>query len=462
MGATVGSNTQGGGYVNLQMWIGDPDDPTKGQTIENPLIDGFKVTENMFTFLPTLELHLQDDSQFFMRHPICIGDTLNIRLGPNDANGDAGGDDASVDFFKAQFSVQTVICDPDSDNGIYTYIIRGVYAADAMLNEIVVYPPHLNWFETKLWFQQTSGEAIKRVLDEGGGLGLSLECKPNDYTFWISSNETRQQFIERIIDHAWVGNDDAPICFTDVHGIMHYTSLRTLCAETPSLSFANIQGNIDANTPDSTPTITYGDARCLNGGGPVVNKGGLVIDYHLYNPWNLSKINWLDIQQYGKSGVSGAVDTVLSLLSGVKDRSEGHREKKYKLNDNFLATVSNKKASEKNNTIKFIDGGTYHYENHAHYNVAPKHNEMVRRSFFQNFVKLNIAVSQQGSVYREKAFRPYLGEIVNVDFSDTNLVDQVHSGAYCIAEISYLYQKGEPFTQSITVVNDGYYGKEVK
>lgn len=65
----IASKAIGGQYVDLLVWTGDPEDPTKGTTIETELIDGFYIKENLFTMLPTIELRLADTSRNFMQYP---------------------------------------------------------------------------------------------------------------------------------------------------------------------------------------------------------------------------------------------------------------------------------------------------------------------------------------------------------------------------------------------------------
>ena len=45
--AVNNAGTQGG-YTDITMWVGDPSDVSKGDLINNEMIDGFTITENIF------------------------------------------------------------------------------------------------------------------------------------------------------------------------------------------------------------------------------------------------------------------------------------------------------------------------------------------------------------------------------------------------------------------------------
>ena len=63
-GKTIGGSTESGGsYVELQMWIGDPEKPEEGLTIESSCIDKICITESMFTLLPTMTVQLDAFSE---------------------------------------------------------------------------------------------------------------------------------------------------------------------------------------------------------------------------------------------------------------------------------------------------------------------------------------------------------------------------------------------------------------
>lgn len=447
----------GGSYVNLQVWFGDPKKPAEGETIPVNSIDSFKIRENMFTLLPTMSLKICDRGRFFMSRAICIGDMINIRVGPSEAT--SGADMEVKPFLQASFIVQTVTCSPTASSSFFVYEILCIYAAQPLINEIGTFPKELPFGGALLYFKSSSSDVIKTMAQEAG-LGPSIECSPSDYSYWINASETRGAFIERILDHAWVGEGNAPVAYTDVHGILHYTSVKDICKNVTTTKFADINGAITNGVDGKDPRILFDQARSLNPGGPILNRGGYGVKYSMYNPWNKDGIWMLDLPQH--NGLGGALGQVVSFAGswlGLQDRTEGYREQTYKKKKPDLATIYNKQASEMSNITIHKDGGMWSKELHEFYNIAPKHNEMVRRSFFNNFVNVVVDTSRQSNLYNKEAYRPKLGQVVDVDFTMAKKVDAIHSGKYCVAEIVHRYERSKPYVQQITFVNDGYYGK---
>lgn len=452
----LGGNNAGGRYVDLQVWIGDPKDPTKGITIENESIESIDIVENLFTTLPTINMVVNDSGRMFFRYNFRVGDTLNVRMKPSGTV--AADPDKETDaYLDTSFTVQAISDMPDNRNNLYIHRVSGVYAAVSYLNSIIPYPKELSIIE--IWpMAKTSAEAIQTVVQETG-LGFIADVKTDDYSFWLNANETAANFCERIIRHAWIADDDAPILFTDVNGIAHLSSIKTICANKTMIAFADKQASVDAETSEKTPTIMIDDAFCLNAGGPVSNLGAYKVQTSFYTPRNLFAVqDPFEFPQEGK-GLLGAVAGVVSkvLGGGLNDRSEAYRIKEYQRNGTYLAGLSNKQTSELNNVTINADGGMHFDELHKHYEVAPAHNEMIRRSFFQNFVRIAIDTSRQGDLYENPAYRPTIGSTVKCDFSSSMKIDTIHSGEYAVAEIMHKYSKGEPYTQIVTLVNDGYF-----
>lgn len=452
----LGNGNIGGRFVELQVWIGDPKDPTKGITIENESIECIDISENLFTMLPTINMVVNDSGRMFFRYNFRIGNTLNVRMKPASTTKDDG-DKTPAPYIDTMFTIQAITDIPDNRNNIYIHRVTGVYAAVSYLNSIVQYPKDLSIFE--VWpMQKTSAEAIATVLAETG-LGFVADVSPNDYSFWLNANETAANFCERIVQHAWIDYGDAPILFTDANGIAHLSSIKTICANKSRIEFADMQSSVDAETSEKTPTIMISDAFCLNAGGPVSNAGAYKVQTSFYTPKNIwSTQNIIEFPQEGQGLLGAAMGLVSKFLGGgIKDRSEAYRIKENQHNETFLAGITNKQTSEMNNVTISSNGGMHFDELHTHYEIAPAHNEMIRRSFFQNFVRIAIDTSRQGDLYENPAYRPTIGSVVKCDFSSSTRIDTIHSGEYAVAEIVHKYSKGEPYTQNITLVNDGYF-----
>ena len=451
----LGGGNVGGRYVDLQVWIGDPKDPTKGITVENEAVESIDITENLFTTLPTINMVISDSGRFFFRYNIRVGDTLNVRMTPASTTKDEEEESQPAPYIDASFTVQAVTDMPDHPNDLYIHRITGVYAAVSFINKIVQFPQDKSLLEP-VPIKKTSAEVMQFVAQQAG-LGFVSDVKTDDYSYWLNANETAANFCERVLQHTWIADDDAPVLFTNVEGAAHLTSIKTIAENKTLIQFADMQAATDGDA--KTPIITINDVYCLNMGGPISNLGAYKVETSFYTPKNMrSSQMMIEFPQEGQGLLGAVAGTVSSLLGGgTKDRSEAYRVKEYQHNDTYLGGISNKQQSERDNVTIHSAGGIHFDELHDHYEVAPSHNEMIRRSFFQNFVRIMVDTSRQGDLYSKVQYRPYLGATVKCDFSSSKRIDSIHSGEYAVAEITHKYSKGEPYTQAITLVNDGYF-----
>ena len=454
----LGGNTSGGHYVDLQVWIGDPKDASKGITVENESIDSIDITENLFTTLPTLNMVLTDAGRFFFRYNVRIGDTINVRMAPAATQKEEADEDKMpAPYVEASFTVQSVTDVPDHRNNLYIHRIVGVYAAVGFINKIIQYPQDASIVEP-IPIKKTSADAMKFVVQQAG-LGFVSDVKTDDYSYWLNANETAANFCERILKHVWISDDDAPVMYTDVKGTAHLTSVKTIVDDKTMTQFADMQAEVSGGDSNTLSTIVIADVYCLNAGGPISNMGAYKVQTSFYTPKNnRASQSMLEFPQHGQGMLGAIAGAASSLLGGgTKDRSEAYREKEYQHNDPYLGGISNKQQSERDNVTIHDAGGIHFDELHDHYEVAPSHNEMIRRSFFQNFVRIMVDTSKQGDLYEKEAHRPRLGSSVKCDFSSSKRIDSIHSGEYAVAEITHKYARGKPYTQAITLVNDGYF-----
>jgi hypothetical protein len=108
----------------------------------------------------------------------------------------------------------------------------------------------------------------------------------------------------------------------------------------------------------------------------------------------------------------------------------------------------------------FVSHIIIHYWLHQNYDLAPIHNEQVRRNFFQQFVKVSVDENRQLKCFQNKAIRPHLGDTIYLDTSSEDNPDVVYTGRYCVVEIQHGFGNHKPYSLEIVVANDGYYGDQ--
>lgn len=442
-------------------------DPKEGKVIESASIKEIVIEENLFSLLPTLRLEVEDQGAFFASYNIKNGDKIYFLVTP--CIEDKGSDPKP--YIDTVFVVQNVSCVPSGHSNNYQYVIIGIFDAQPYLNEISSYPKTT----TESLIEQNrmrSHEAIREILDDTT-LKLVNRVDGNDNSLWLNCTKTRAQCIEKILDHAWIEEGDAPILYTDVFGNAYYNSIKTLAQQKKLCSFTDVKNYIDTikDKTDEREDLLYPftSLEYLHAAGPILNQGGYKVKANYYTPYNALSLFDEDIKDKEIDIMSLLMDIVaqgdLDVTSiATAQMADGltkgkFREAVYQQDDPYIASQSNKAASQMDRLTRNIDAGIYFKEYHDHYDVAPIHNEMIRRSFFQNFVNMTVDVHRLPRTFQNGKCRPTLGDKINLDFSDAENVDKIHSGNYIIAGISHHFKAFQSYTLKFVCVTDGVFGK---
>ena len=442
-------------------------DPKEGKVIEAGSIKEIVVEENLFTLLPTIRIEVEDQGSFFAAYNIKNGDKIYFLVTPNIED---KGEDPKP-YIDTVFVVQNVSCVPMGHNKNYQYVIIGIFDAQTYLNEIASYPKTTPESLLKSNTMR-SHEAIREVLDDTT-LKLVNRVDGDDNSLWLNCNKTRSQFIEKIVEHAWIEEDDAPIIYTDVFGNAYYNSIKTLAKQKKLCTFTDVKNYIDTlkdKTVEREDLLyPFTSIEYLHAAGPILNQGGYKVTANYYTPYNFKSLETEDMAEkkiditemltdFIKKGELNGTDMAMAQIA--EGRTKGKfREITYQQDDPYIASESNKAASQMDRLTKYINAGVHFSEYHDHYDVAPVHNEMIRRSFFQNFVNMTVDVHRLPNTFQNGKCRPTLGDKVNLDFSDAENVDKIHTGNYIIAGISHHFKAFQAYTLKIVCVTDGVFGK---
>lgn len=440
-------------------------DPKDGKILSSQGIKEIAITENIFSLLPTIRIEVEDQGSYFAAYNIKNGDKIYFIVTPNVAN---EGEDPKP-YIDSVFAVQNISCVPDGIN--YQYVIIGIYDAQTYLNEVATYPK--TTVESILMSNtKRSDEAIQEVLDDTS-LKLSIKISPSDKGLWLNCRNTRAQFVDKIIEHAWIDTDDAPVIYTDVNGGSVYTSVKTMASQKKLCMFTNVKNYIDNLRGDATEKedmeFPFTSVEFLHAAGPILNQGGYKVRANYYTPYNALSLYDLDItpkdidiyELLKDLLAQGNLDPMSMADAQLADKKTlgKFREAVYQQDDPYIASRSNKAASQIDRLTRNIDAGMYFKEFHDHYDVAPVHNEMIRRSFFQNFINMTVDVHRMPKEYQTAQCRPGLGDKVNIDFSNADTVDKIHSGNYIVAGITHHFKAFQSYTLEVKCVTDGTFGK---
>ena len=441
-------------------------DPKEGRLISAQGIKEIVIEENIFSLLPTIRIEIEDQGSYFAGYNIKNGDKIYFIVTPVVAN---EGEDPTP-YVDSVYAVQNVSCVPSLEGSNYQYVIIGIYDAQSYLNEVASYPKTTI---DSLLFQNTkrSDEAIQEVLDDTT-LKLSKKIEGSDKGLWLNCRKTRAQFIEKIIEHAWIDEDDAPLIYTNLNGESVFTSVKTMAKQKKLCTFTNVKNYIESLQGSSTQRedleYPFTSVQFLHAAGPILNQGGYKVRANYYTPYNLLSLFDLDIAPKDIDVVEllkdlasqGNLDPMAIIDAQIADKKTvgKFREAIYQQDEPYIASRSNKASSQIDRLTKNIDAGIYFKEYHNHYDVAPVHNEMIRRSFFQNFINMTVDVHRLPKEYQTAKCRPILGDKVNLDFSTADSVDKIHTGNYIVAGISHHFKAFQSYTLDVKCVTDGTYG----
>ena len=441
-------------------------DPKEGRLISSQGIKEIVIEENIFSLLPTIRIEIEDQGSYFSGYNLKNGDRIYFIVTPIVAN---EGEDPTP-YVDSVYTIQNVSCIPTIEGSNYQYVIIGIYDAQSYLNEIASYPKTTI---DSLLFQNTkrSDEAIQEVLDDTT-LKLTKKIEGSDKGLWLNCRKTRAQFIEKIVEHAWIDKDDAPILYTNLNGETIYTSIKTIAQQKKLCTFTNVKNYIESLQGSSTQKedleYPFTSVQFLHAAGPILNQGGYKVRANYYTPYNALSLydtditpKDIDVVELLKDLASqGNLDPMGIVDAQIADKKTigKFREAVYQQDVPYIASRSNKAASQLDRLTKNIDAGVYFKEYHDHYDIAPVHNEMIIRSCFQNSINLTVGVLRLPKEYQTAKCRPVLGDKVNLDFSTADAVDKIHTGNYIIAGISHHFKAFQSYTMEVKCVTDGTYG----
>lgn len=427
-------------YDNVSIYY--KDDSSDAAKIDPNIIQSIEIKESILTLFASMDLVLTDSGSWYYQYLLNNNDPLIVKI-TNIPNGER--DSESDYFINARFSITNVTIVPHHGTGNIVYEIHCIYEAGSALNNIVTYPED-NALNSLVYLKRNSWEVIQDVL-MNTSFGFSKEISTNDLSYWINPNMTIKDFLNKVIDHAWIDQNDAPLLYGDKDGTIHLTSIQKLAG-------GEVKHNLAGHNLSDKQKLLYSQYKFINAAASVLNKGGYSVNYSGYNPYN--KHSQMD-EVFESDGILGKVGDALSILLGNKEPAEGIRNVNLATPDTVLANVSSKSRSYYQNVGTNYDGGMHFTELHDYYEIAPLHNEQFRRSFFQSFAKVLITTNQQQMDMTKLSNRPKLGDKVFIDFSSADYTDKIHTGEYIVIANQINYIKDQPMTFWTTCVTDGYY-----
>lgn len=446
--SAAGQSAQSASVNNVIEVLYGGDDPKKAYQIPNSKISKIEIKESFFTKLPTLKIMLNDVGTLFDTVGFQIGNTINVKVTPIVSDPDL----IPKPYVNSKFVIQSISYFVDADKKDYIYEINGIYCAEKYLNDICIWPV-TEIDAINLDKQYTSEDILNLVCSRGGLKFVSeLESSPDDNMAWLNSSLSYSDFADKIVKHAWIGDDDMPMLFVDKDGVAHFNSLNNICKGAVKATY--IQNTLydmkyrdKSNNPNKKPSgyRTYNSIEYRNM-GYVQNQGAYGIKTQIYNPYNAKELNLLEF-----TPVLPTNPTAVTLNDTCVREKEFHDSKQR------VANISNKSPGQTAN-IRYSFSKMHFKQTHGHYDYAPQHNESIKRSFYQQFVFLTVDAVNQPDYDYDPQQKLSLGDRITVRTDSVANPGSIQSGDFIVASLVHTFFVNSNYTIIITGVNDGING----
>lgn len=408
-----------------------------GTLIPSEKVEKITLVEDIFGRLPRLTIKFSDNGiVWFHGQNFEAGAKIYISMYPHSE--DDG--DVPKPYISGVFAIQSYLTmsDPASNTCIYT--LECILEAYAYLNKVCYWPLD-EGLPVQLEKTYSSSELVPLVAGQGG-LKCSSEVSSIDTMTWVNTNLTCCDFIKKILSHAWIADDDAPIFYIDREGMAHYTSLRTLSkAPTKATYVDGIKYNKEQNADGTWNEYkrTYHDVMIDNRSYYSHETANTGISY-VYNPWTPVDI---------PAPVIYSTEVVLKapLKSATSYRyyttEAGKRQP-------FFNGVSNITSGN----IRYVSNDISFKQNHMWYDAAAIHNKNVVGSFFQYFAHMTVNMFTQVTNNPSDIKHASLGDRININFDSINYKDSVETGDFLVASIIHTIENMTSYTTMLTCVRD--------
>lgn len=445
--------------IDIELWYDVEDKEKATERVDLSIVNKLTFDENMFSVLPTMTLEMVDDGTYYNLKPMKIGRKIYVRIQSSAKTQD----NKEVTPILTRMTIDSITQKVNQGTGTSNMLVHCVYDCQGFINKVPTYPiPGL----VTLPIPENSNDAVTKVCN---AVGLSCDGEyPEglDVMNYVNETLTAKKLVDKIVDHAWVGENDAPVFYVDLEGTAHFTTISKMVHTSNKLNcigqvlfnrqFQRIEHEEFYNTflvPGQK--LIYQDLKQVNLGAKVNNIGGGIVKAAVYDPIGLTnialKLTDKNTQpDINNIGTSEKPNTNYNCYKGSADTT-------------WLGNTSNREAAECNKVRATRQFGIASSNVHNWYEAASANNYTVKMAFFQNFWKLTLDVNKQPRYfYQNASLMPRIGMKINIDFTDEDYDNKIYNGDYLITRVQHIWTRGNSYAIAITVVADGYYDSKPK
>jgi len=444
--------------VDISIWF-DVENEDNAEKLDLTTVEKIELDENMFSVLPTLNISLVDNGTYFNTMPMKVGRKIFIRIQPNPKNDT----DKEIKPIISRMTVETTAMKIHPNTGSSYLIVNCCLDSQGIINEIVDYP------KQNLLSVSTTENSSETIANVCGSVGIPLvsEIEPLDYMAWVNSTLTAKKFIDKIVNHSWVAENDSSLFYVDIEGIAHYTSIKKLTQKSDKLKTIS-QVNLDylKQITDSKSlyetvlspegTLIFQDLKHINLGARVNNIGGGVQKTSFYDTIGINdKILLATLDKTSNP------DVLNSSLNENPDN--GYVRYDASSDDIYLGSESNREAAQSTKNNRSRQAGLFSTNVHPWYDIAEANNYVIKLGFFQNFWHITMDINKQPSYFYENPnLFPRIGKLIEVDFTNSSEANEIYSGKYLITRVRHIWTNGNSYAVGLTLCADGYFTSQKK
>ena len=429
--------------LQIKLWL-DEYDSDKGLQIPLANVVDFRLRESIFLKLPYGQFQYVDDGSASEESVFSPGRILYI--GFEYATADQSSK-SEKSISKGRYVIKGVKVRKDSSQTV-TYSITFIYDAVKLLNSVIRYPK-------TVMPRMTSVDVIRDICNDSG-LKLSSNCETSDWMNWINPSLNTYDFLQYVLKHSYVSDDDFLIFWVSKNGEAKVVSVRTLLTDGLSYFFEdNEKKTLQDKKKHLIFTEVYlNDLQSMS--KKDVESKYLSSCYILMNSSQKNNDSWMT----DSNGNSVEVEYIDPSLFTVVDR----------LGDNM--TLDGFKVTQKVTYSQFNRGtpavddssletvrkrkftGFVSLDTHANWETAPYRNEILKAEFFANRHTLTINTGKQLDMFQKQDLR--IGDILDIDFSlpGNGGVSLTDNGYYLLHTIDWVFKNGSDLFMQLRVATD--------
>lgn len=457
--ATSGLQSAIDGTIDIQLWFDVEDERKATERVDMTTVTRLSFDESMFSVLPSMTIDMVDDGTYYNLRPMRIGRKVYVRI-QSKAKTDSGKD---VEPLRTRMCIVSIKHRIDQASGRSEMSIQCEYDCLALIDSIPTYPPPGLSVTTVI--PDDSSTTVTKVCAQVGLSCLSDLTGLTDTMTYVNGSLTAKKFLDKIVAHAWVGEDDAPVFYVDLEGNAHFTSIATMAKDPNKLDFiGQAKFNLQIQRTEHTelydtfllPThkLIYQDIQQVNLGSTLGNRGAGRTRAAMFDPTGTTSLALT-----GLSSKASFPDVRNTSLTETADT--GYVAYDATAGRDYLCVTPNVDSSRLEAHTVTEHAGIVSTSTHALYDAAYANNRSVKLSFFQDFWKVTMDMNKQPMYfYRLAGLFPRIGRVAHVDFTNEDFDNRVLTGDYLITRVQHVWVPGNTYSVGLTLVAGGDYASQ--